>query len=166
MVEGFIPLVRRTFPFTSQTIHVHSSFTLRCALPHGNRSLLVVCASGVHPVPSRTRSLSLTAPMVLGGTPPGRVGHRQRFCCFTRCMLHPQQPHQPPAQASNCPSGRLAFKPSARPNTAVCTGLRKNRARAGTSGPGPVFSIRVRQSISSEPFAMSVTSDGHGSHPE
>ena len=28
----------------------------------------MICASGVHPVPSRTRSLSLTAPMVLGGT--------------------------------------------------------------------------------------------------
>ncbi len=39
--------------------------------------LLVACASGVHPVPSRTRPLSLTAPMVLGGQPPGRVGRRQ-----------------------------------------------------------------------------------------
>jgi len=74
--------------------------------------------------------------------------------------------HQPPAQAFICPSGRLAFKPNTHPNTAGCTGLRKNRARAGTSGPGPVFSIRVRQSISSEPFAMSVTSDGDGPYPE
>src|SRR5690606_12743279 len=34
-------------------------------------------AVGVHPVPSRTRSLSPPAPMVLGGQPPGRVGRRQ-----------------------------------------------------------------------------------------
>src|SRR5690606_3235452 len=34
-------------------------------------------AVGVHPVPSRTRSLSPPAPMVLGEQSPGRVGRRQ-----------------------------------------------------------------------------------------
>ncbi len=38
---------------------------------------LVIVAVGVHPVPSRTRQLSPPAPMVLGGQPLGRVGHRQ-----------------------------------------------------------------------------------------
>ena len=38
---------------------------------------LVVMAAGIHPFPFRTRKLSLPAPMVLGGRPPGRVGHRQ-----------------------------------------------------------------------------------------
>ena len=90
------------FSFHFTRIHVHGSsclVTLRCALPHGNRSLLVVCASGVHPVPSRTRSLSLTAPMVLGGTPPGRVGHRQRYCCFIRSRVSACTPGRPPTQA-------------------------------------------------------------------
>ena len=38
---------------------------------------LVIGAAGVHPVPSRTRQLSLPAPMVLGWRRPGRVGHCQ-----------------------------------------------------------------------------------------
>lgn len=40
-------------------------------------SFLVIQATRVHPVPSRTRQLSSLAPMVLGGQPPGRVGHCQ-----------------------------------------------------------------------------------------
>lgn len=38
---------------------------------------LVVGAAGVHPVPSRTRQLSPSAPMVLGESSSGRVGHCQ-----------------------------------------------------------------------------------------
>ena len=38
---------------------------------------LVIWATEVHPVPYRTRKLSLSAPMVLGGRPPRRVGHCQ-----------------------------------------------------------------------------------------
>ena len=37
----------------------------------------VAIATGSHPFPSRTRKLSLSAPMVLGGRPPGRVGRRR-----------------------------------------------------------------------------------------
>ena len=39
-------------------------------------------AKGVHPVPSRTRQLSPSAPMVVGAQAPARVGHRQQssFC--------------------------------------------------------------------------------------
>ncbi len=40
-------------------------------------SPLVIGAAGVHLVTFRTQKLSLPAPMVLGGKPPGRVGHRQ-----------------------------------------------------------------------------------------
>ena len=35
----------------------------------------VAIAPGNHPFPFRTRKLSPVAPMVLGGQPPGRVGH-------------------------------------------------------------------------------------------
>src|SRR4051794_38307911 len=37
----------------------------------------VAIAAESHPFPSRTRKLSLPAPMVLGGRPPGRVGRRR-----------------------------------------------------------------------------------------
>ena len=40
---------------------------------------LVAMAEGSHPIPSRTRSLSLPAPMVLQGRPCGRVGRRQIY---------------------------------------------------------------------------------------
>ena len=39
--------------------------------------LLVIGATRVHPVTSRTRKLRSSALMVLGGQPPGRVGHCQ-----------------------------------------------------------------------------------------
>ena len=57
----------------------HYSVTGRGSDQHKpvRRSLLVIGATEVHPVTSRTRSLRLSAPMVLGGRPPGRVGHRQ-----------------------------------------------------------------------------------------
>src|SRR5215207_2306252 len=37
----------------------------------------VAIARGSHPFPSRTRKLSLSAPMVLGERSPGRVGRRR-----------------------------------------------------------------------------------------
>jgi hypothetical protein len=43
---------------------------------------LVIGATEVHPVSSRTRSLRPSAPMVLGGRPPGRVGHCQEAFSF------------------------------------------------------------------------------------
>jgi hypothetical protein len=45
-------------------------------------------AKGKHPVPSRTRKLSPSAPMVLRGRPRGRAGHR-------RNILTPRGPHPP-----------------------------------------------------------------------
>ena len=39
----------------------------------------VTMAAGKHPFPSRTRKLRPSAPMVLGGRPPGRVGRRRIF---------------------------------------------------------------------------------------
>src|SRR5680860_423052 len=38
---------------------------------------LVAIARGIHLFPFRTEPLSPSAPMVLGGKPPGRVGRRQ-----------------------------------------------------------------------------------------
>src|SRR6266566_7877353 len=40
----------------------------------------VIIAKRVHPFPSRTRSLSSSAPMILWGQPHGKIGHRR----FTR----------------------------------------------------------------------------------
>ncbi len=50
-------------------------------------SLLVIGATEVHPVSSRTRQLSPSALMVLGGQPPGRVGHRQETFSFYASLL-------------------------------------------------------------------------------
>jgi hypothetical protein len=43
----------------------------------GRNIRLVMMAKGNHAYPSRTRPLSLSAPMVLGPQGPGRVGRRQ-----------------------------------------------------------------------------------------
>src|ERR1700722_775598 len=43
-------------------------------------------ARGKHPVPSRTRKLSPSAPMVLRGRPRGRVGHRRTFLSEKRAL--------------------------------------------------------------------------------
>src|SRR5688572_26506197 len=43
----------------------------------GARQFSAVIAAGVHLFPFRTEKLSPLAPMVLGGQPPGRVGHRR-----------------------------------------------------------------------------------------
>ena len=48
----------------------------------------MIGAAGSHPVTSRTRQLSPSAPMVLGGRPPGRVGHCQgAFLLTFRVMV-------------------------------------------------------------------------------
>src|SRR3954454_17195798 len=60
-------------------------FTLRsCAVFKLHRALRLVkfrwrIARGKHLFPFRTEQLSLSAPMVLGGKPPGRVGRRRFF---------------------------------------------------------------------------------------
>jgi hypothetical protein len=59
---------------------------------------LVSVAVGVHPVPSRTRSLSPPAPMVLGGEPPGRLGRCQPSDVLS--LLY-----------STLPPGKLIFSP-------------------------------------------------------
>ena len=50
--------------------------------------LLVIIAARVHPVTSRTRKLSSHTPMVLGGQPPGRVGHCQETFHLIYFSLH------------------------------------------------------------------------------
>jgi hypothetical protein len=49
---------------------------------------LVIRAAEPHPVPSRTRSLSPPAPMILPGQPGGNVGHRQKIL-FLLPSTHP-----------------------------------------------------------------------------
>ena len=48
----------------------------------------MIRAAGTHPVPSRTRSLSPPAPMVLQGKPCGRVGHCHRSLFFVACQAN------------------------------------------------------------------------------
>src|SRR3984957_10440642 len=95
-------------------------------------------ARGKHPVPSRTRKLSPSAPMVLRGRPRGRVGHRRTF--FPKKPVPPgtgffalYRFHLPPLPT--CTSGRVG-----RGKFAVGTpseGRRKfPRPSALTSTPG------------------------------
>src|SRR5204863_913574 len=44
-----------------------------------SRTISVAIARGKHLFPFRTEPLSLSAPMVLGGQPPGRVGRRRSY---------------------------------------------------------------------------------------
>ena len=44
-------------------------------------SFPVIMAEGYHLFPYRTQKLSLIAPKVLGGQPPGRIGRRRGFLC-------------------------------------------------------------------------------------
>ena len=49
------------------------------SLPQLSAIFPVAMAVGKHPFPCRTRQLSPPAPMVLGGSLPGRVGRRRDF---------------------------------------------------------------------------------------
>jgi hypothetical protein len=82
-------------------------------------SVTAAIAKGKHPVPSRTRKLSPSAPMVLRGRPRGRVGHRRT--CF-----HKAREPLP----GNGSSGSRAF--SARPGQAWACPLFLFRGAAGT----------------------------------
>jgi hypothetical protein len=66
----------------------------------------VVMAAESHPFPSRTRKLSLSAPMVLEGLPSGRVGHRRNISqpdsrsplggsCYRRVCASGRSGHRP-----------------------------------------------------------------------
>src|SRR2546421_7939967 len=52
---------------------------------------VVTIAKGKHPFPSRTRPLSLSAPMILWGQPHGKLGrcHSTRLCRRVFFVLHP-----------------------------------------------------------------------------
>ena len=81
----------------------------------GRNIFLVVMAAGIHPFPFRTRKLSLPAPMVLGGRPPGRVGRRQNLSVNTpRLFRSPRDPAAVVGCFSCCagnslPKSRLLF---------------------------------------------------------
>jgi hypothetical protein len=55
------------------------------AVAGSSNGFLAIMAEGPHPIPSRTRSLSLPAPMVLQGELCGRVG---------RCQIYAPAPRQ------------------------------------------------------------------------
>src|ERR1700743_1964396 len=101
-------------------------------------------AKGRHLFPFRTEQLSLSAPMVLGGQPPGRVGRRRFFIERTDS--------EPPARAALCRSRPrpACVRTSPRYSAGVCEravgvgsgGGRKNAlqepaARGGPSRPRP-----------------------------
>src|SRR5436305_15162530 len=80
---------------------------------------VVTIAKGKHPFPSRTRPLSPSAPTILGGQPPGKIGrchstrlHRRDFYAqpyffslshFQQLRLHPV-PSTASAPAKSVPS--------------------------------------------------------------
>ena len=66
-LDLFFYRTRRSSAF--QTPSIHASLN--------SPSWLAISATGPHPFPSRTRQLSLSAPMVLCGRPHGRVGRCQ-----------------------------------------------------------------------------------------
>src|SRR5215471_17483544 len=78
-----LPLHGRGQGFESP--HLHQS---RKLYPYVHAGGVVIIAKGKHPFPSRTRSLSPSAPTILGGQPPGKIGrchstrlHRRVFLC-------------------------------------------------------------------------------------
>ena len=68
-------------------------------LPRADPQFPVVFSTRPHPIPSRTRKLSLSEPMVLQGKPCGRVG---------RCRDYFSAPKEPRSLES-CDSGLLLF---------------------------------------------------------
>ena len=93
---------------------------MRRALCARSSTISAVIPAGKHLFPFRTEKLSLPAPMVLGGQPPGRVGRRRLF----RSRTSP-------------PSARLASFGSLRPRAAfapVGSSARRRRTRSPTGG--------------------------------
>ena len=81
MIEGFTVMWRTRCFFASINVSwlfigIFNNYIKKEICP------LVIGAARTHPVTSRTRSLSSPALMVLGGRPPGRVGHCQRTFSF------------------------------------------------------------------------------------
>ncbi len=79
----------------AHTLHPMLAAVLMCCAQlqtYDPDSLLVIRAARTHPVPSRTRSLSSPAPMILPGRPGGKVGHRQQaVCAFSTPPHHPSR---------------------------------------------------------------------------
>src|SRR5258708_6387757 len=102
MVEGFssnlvLLRIRRFRQILSSAIALVelSNLTLSNDDRAVSMSWLVSEAVGVHPVPSRTRSLSPPAPRVLGGTPPGRLGRRQLPLAHSPLVVPSPPPRAP-----------------------------------------------------------------------
>src|SRR5438046_9966136 len=77
-------LTRQSTPSSVVSAIGHPRSTTRCVVRlvhvvHDLPTLLATRASGPHPFPFRTRSLSPTAPMVLRSRDRGRVGRRRRL---------------------------------------------------------------------------------------
>src|ERR1700754_2234794 len=91
-------------------------------------------AKGRHLFPFRTEQLSLSAPMVLGGHPPGRVGRRRFFIEQTN--------PEPPAMAALRRSGPALSPPRrlshfSALSAAFCERPGGRRRRDGTAPEGP-----------------------------
>src|SRR5579883_1423050 len=61
----------------------------------------VIIAKGSHPFPSRTRSLSPSAPTILEAQASGKIGHRRSPCTYAFLFpFHSSYPALPPVIAS------------------------------------------------------------------
>ena len=80
MVERFLSVLRR--PRLSCGATYRALLLFLPSFYRHTQSVLVIRAAGAHPVPSRTRSLSPSAPILLPGQPGGNLGHRQHALPF------------------------------------------------------------------------------------
>ena len=78
------------------------------------KASLVTLAKGVHPVPSRTRQLSPSAPMVVGAQAPARVGHRQRSFFAFNGKPERKAPAADPSGPGRPAPGRRRKRPAGR----------------------------------------------------
>ena len=90
-IADFRSRLQKSLPVVTRSHHCTRRFSRRFArdgVRHDGKrawprlptlTSLVAMAEGPHPNPSRTRSLSLPAPMVLQGPLCGRVGRRQNY---------------------------------------------------------------------------------------
>jgi hypothetical protein len=116
--------------------------------PDRSRTISVVIARGKHLFPFRTEPLSPSAPMVLGGQPPGRVGRRRSLTS------------KPPSGAAFVCGGRLRVGASPAtlrirnggpPASSQLEPPRRRgavlvwRSSAGASGPSTPRSARARR---------------------
>ena len=123
--QGRLPMIRTSAATAAGDTDVstprNSLLDLAAGRPQDDRARTstkvfpVVKARGPYPIPSRTRSSSLSAPMVLHGSLCGRVGRRRKF--FLKSRLFGGVMGQPPNWLTWGARCCIFSSPSTRRNT-------------------------------------------------